>query len=422
MHHFAYHNGTLYAEDVPLRTIAKEVGTPFYCYSTATLERHFTVFDQAFKGTNHLVCFAVKANSNIAVLRTLANLGAGMDVVSEGELRRALSAGVKADKIVFSGVGKTRREMAFALEKGIKSFNVESIPELHALSEVAQSMGLQAPLSLRINPDVDAGTHEKISTGRADDKFGISYTNAVEAYQLAIELPGLQPHGIDMHIGSQITTLKPFGEAFSLLRELVLELREKAVPITTLDLGGGLGIPYRGDNDIPPHPDEYAQLVQKHIGDLGCELLFEPGRMISGNAGILVSQVIFRKEAENKTFLIIDGAMNDLMRPTLYDAFHDIIPLDETKKDLPLHVTDVVGPVCETGDYLARERDMPALDSGDMIAVMSAGAYGASLSSSYNTRPLIPEVIVKGSDYAVIRPRPDYDEIIGSEKLPDWLA
>ena len=422
MHHFAYHNGTLYAEDVPLRTIAKEVGTPFYCYSTATLERHFTVFDQAFKGTDHLVCFAVKANSNIAVLRTLANLGAGMDVVSEGELRRALSAGVKADKIVFSGVGKTRREMAFALEKGIKSFNVESIPELHALSEVAQSMGLQAPLSLRINPDVDAGTHEKISTGRADDKFGISYTNAVEAYQLAMELPGLQPHGIDMHIGSQITTLKPFGEAFSLLRELVLELREKSVPITTLDLGGGLGIPYRGDNDIPPHPDEYAQLVQQHIGDLGCELLFEPGRMISGNAGILVSQVIFRKEAENKTFLIIDGAMNDLMRPTLYDAFHDIIPLDETKKDLPLHVTDVVGPVCETGDYLARERDMPALDSGDMIAVMSAGAYGATLSSSYNTRPLIPEVIVKGSDYAVIRPRPDYDEIIGSEKLPDWLA
>jgi len=421
MHHFAYHNGTLYAEEVPLRDIASTVGTPFYCYSSSTLERHYQVFDAAFKGTDHLVCFAVKANSNLAVLATLARLGAGMDVVSEGELRRALAAGVNADKIVFSGVGKTRAEMTFALQQGIKSFNVESIPELHALSEVANSLNIEAPVSLRINPDVDAGTHEKISTGRAENKFGISYTDALEAYRLAMKLPGLAPHGVDMHIGSQITDLSPFEEAFQLLRELVENLRAEGIAINTLDLGGGLGIPYRGDNDVPPHPDEYAAMVSRVLGDLSCEFIFEPGRLIAGNAGILVGEVIYRKEAEDKNFIITDAAMNDLIRPTLYEAYHDIWPLDESHNDLPTSRADLVGPVCETGDYLARDRSLPALQAGDLFAVMSAGAYGATLSSSYNTRPLVPEVMVKGSEYTVIRPRPSYEDMLNSEVVPSWI-
>ena len=419
MHHFAYKNGVLHAEDVDLQVLAAEVGTPFYCYSTATLERHFRVMDGAFKDTDHLLCYAMKANSNQAVLKTMAALGAGMDVVSEGELRRALAAGVPARKIVFSGVGKTAKEMAFALREGIACFNVESEPELELLSSVAQRVGQRASVSIRVNPDVDAKSHAKISTGKADNKFGITYLRASEVYARAAALPNIDVTGVDMHIGSQITELAPFEQAFKLMGELVTRLKSEGHNIRHLDLGGGLGVPYRGDNDIPPHPDEYAAMVKRTLGHLGLKYMMEPGRMIVGNAGILVSRVIYVKENEGKTFVVQDAAMNDLIRPTLYDAYHEILAVEESRNETSQEA-DVVGPVCETGDYFAKSRRMPKLEQGDLVAVMTAGAYGAVQSGTYNTRPLIAEVLVKGDQFAVVRPRQTYEELIGLDQLAPW--
>jgi len=422
MHHFSYRGGVLHAEEVSLARIAEEVGTPFYCYSTATLERHYRVLSEAFAGTDHLICFAVKANSNQAVLRTMARLGAGMDVVSEGELRRARAAGVPADKIIFAGVGKTRQELAYAVEEGVLGFNVESEPELEALSEVAAQKGKTARIAIRVNPDVDARTHAKIATGKSENKFGIPYLDAPRLYAQAARLPGIKIAGIHMHIGSQITDLMPFRDAFRLMRELVIDLRREGYELEHLDIGGGLGVPYRGTNDLPPHPDEYAALVKAALGDLGLKIILEPGRMIAGNAGVLVSRVIYSKVGATKTFAIVDAAMNDLIRPTLYEAYHDIWPVREAKLNLERQVQDVVGPVCETGDYLALDRALPPLEPGDLIAVMTAGAYGAVMSSTYNSRLLVPEVLVRGDQYAVVRPRPTYDDLIGLDKIPDWLT
>lgn len=420
MHHFNYLNGVLHAEDMSLDAIASEVGTPFYCYSQATLVRHYQVFAAAFNNIDHMVCYAMKANSNLAVVKTLGDLGAGADVVSEGELRRALAVGIPPERIVFSGAGKTEREIVFALETGINCFNVESEPELDLLSQIAAGMDRIAKISIRVNPDVDAKTHEKITTGKAENKFGISYDRAEEIYAHAAGLPGIKISGVDMHIGSQITDLEPYGEAYALMAELVERLRGEGHTIDHLDMGGGLGIPYRGTNDIPPHPDEYAAMVNKAVGHLGCKLVFEPGRMIAGNAGILVTRVIYPKQAGEKTFLIADAAMNDLIRPTLYDAYHDIWPVKESLRDETLVNGDLVGPVCETGDYLARSRDLPPAQTGDLLAVLSAGAYGAVQAGTYNTRLLIPEVMVNGSEYAVVRPRQTYDELIGLDQLASW--
>ncbi|MCA3554436.1 diaminopimelate decarboxylase [Aestuariivirga sp.] len=419
MHHFAYRDGVLHAEDVSLKALAEDVGTPFYCYSSATLERHYRVMDDAFAGADHMICYAMKANSNQAVIRTMAELGAGMDVVSEGELRRALAAGVPARKIVFSGVGKTAREMALALREGIACFNVESEPELELLSDVAKRSGQRAPVSIRVNPDVDARTHHKISTGKAEDKFGISYGRAREVYARAAALPGIDVAGIDMHIGSQITELAPFEKAFRLMGGLTGELRGDGHKIRHLDLGGGLGAPYRGDNDIPPHPDEYAAMVRKTLGHLNLKFVLEPGRMIAGNAGVLVSRVIYVKDGAGKHFVIQDAAMNDLIRPTLYDAHHEIIPVAAPATDETM-MTDVVGPVCESGDYLARGRKLPKVAPGDLLATMTAGAYGAVQAGTYNTRPLVPEVLVKGGKWALVRPRQTYEELIGLDRLAAW--
>ncbi|MCA3561726.1 MAG: diaminopimelate decarboxylase [Aestuariivirga sp.] len=419
MHHFAYRDGVLHAEDVSLKALAEDIGTPFYCYSSATLERHYKVMHDAFAGADHMICYAMKANSNQAVIRTMAELGAGMDVVSEGELRRALSAGVPARKIVFSGVGKTPREMALALREGIACFNVESEPELELLSEVAKRVGQRATVSIRVNPDVDARTHHKISTGKAEDKFGISYKRAREVYARAAALPAIDVAGIDMHIGSQITGLEPFEKAFRLMDELTGELRKDGHNIRHLDLGGGLGVPYRGDNDIPPHPDEYAAMVKKTLGHLNLKFVLEPGRMIVGNAGVLVSRVIYVKDGTEKHFVIQDAAMNDLIRPTLYDAYHEIIPVEEPTGGGTM-MTDVVGPVCESGDYLAKGRKLPKVEPGDLLATMTAGAYGAVQSGTYNTRPLVPEVLVKGGKWALVRPRQTYEELIGLDRLAAW--
>lgn len=419
MHHFAYRDGVLHAEDVSLTALAEEIGTPFYCYSSATLERHYRVMHEAFAGTDHLICYAMKANSNQAVIRTMAELGAGMDVVSEGELRRALAAGVPARKIVFSGVGKTAREMALALREGIACFNVESEPELELLSEVAKRVGQRATVSIRVNPDVDAKTHHKISTGKAEDKFGISYKRAREVYARAAALPGIDVAGIDMHIGSQITELEPFEKAFRLMGELTAELRKDGHNIRHLDLGGGLGVPYRGTNDVPPHPDEYAAMVKRTLGHLNLKFMLEPGRMIVGNAGVLVSRVIYVKDGTEKHFVIQDAAMNDLIRPTLYDAYHEIIPVAEPAGGDTM-MADVVGPVCESGDYLAKGRKLPRVAPGDLIATMTAGAYGAVQACSYNTRPLVAEVLVKDGKWALIRPRQTYEELIGMDRLASW--
>ncbi len=419
MHHFSYKDGILHAEDVNLKQLADEVGTPFYCYSTATLQRHFKVMNDAFAGTEHLLCYAMKANSNQAVLKTMAALGSGMDVVSEGELRRALAVGVPARKIVFSGVGKTAREMAFALKEGIACFNVESEPELELLSEVAQRVGQRASVSIRVNPDVDAKTHAKITTGKADNKFGISYLRSSEVYARAAALPNIDVSGVDMHIGSQITELAPFEQAFKLMAELVSKLKSEGHNIRHLDLGGGLGVPYRGDNDIPPHPDEYAAMVKRTLGHLGLKYMMEPGRMIVGNAGILVSRVIYIKENEGRHFVIQDAAMNDLIRPTLYDAYHDIIAVEESRSAETFEA-DVVGPVCESGDYLAKSRRLPKLHQGDLLATMTAGAYGAVQSGTYNSRPLVPEILVNGGSFAIVRARQTYEELIGLDELAPW--
>jgi diaminopimelate decarboxylase len=422
MRPFTYRNGVLHAEDVALTTIAEAVATPFYCYSSTAIERSFEAFRSAFAGQNMALSYAMKANSNQAVLATLAQLGAGMDVVSEGELRRARSAGVPGERIIFSGVGKTLAEMNLGLSEKIFCFNVESEPELEALSRVAVSRGEVAPIAIRVNPDVDARTHAKIATGKSENKFGVPISRARDVYAYARTLPGLSVHGVDMHIGSQITDLQPFDDAFALLADFVRALRADRHAIEHVDLGGGLGIAYRNDNNPPPTPEEYARVVAKRTAALGCKVILEPGRAIVGDAGALVASVLYLKQGENKRFVIVDAAMNDLVRPTLYDAHHDILPVKAPEPRGAHFVrSDVVGPVCESGDYLALGRELPELGPGDLVAVMSAGAYGAVQAGTYNSRLLVPEVLVKGSEYAVVRPRRTYEELIGLDTLPHWL-
>ena len=421
MHHFEYINGTLQAEDVAIADIAESVGTPFYCYSSATLSRHYEVFADAFSAMDAMVCYSVKANSNIAVLRTLANLGAGADIVSAGELVRAQKAGIPADRIVFSGVGKTADEMRAALAAGVLQFNVESEPELDLLNDVATDMGVRAPVALRINPDVDARTHEKISTGGAKNKFGLPWTEARAIYGRAADLPGIEFVGVDVHIGSQLSDLQPLEEAFSRLAELVVLLREDGHDIQRIDLGGGLGIPYHPDDPEPPHPTAYADMVERTVGALGCQIVLEPGRLIAGNSGILVTRVIFVKETADKTFVILDGAMNDLARPSLYDAYHHIQPVTEPAADAEDVLIDFVGPVCESGDTFAASRRSTPVQQGDLVAIMSAGAYGAVMASTYNTRPLTPEVLVQGDRFAIVRRRPDYEDMLAQEHIPNWV-
>jgi len=421
MDHFLYRNGVLHAEDVAIPEIAAAVGTPFYVYSAATLTRHFRLFDEALGDTPHLVCFAIKSNSNLAVLKLLGDLGAGMDVVSGGEYRRARAAGVPGSRIVFSGVGKTRDEIHLALTGGIRQFNVESEPELLAISEIAAGLGVTAPVALRVNPDVDAHTHEKIATGKSENKFGIPIAKARAVYALAASLPGLDVIGVDVHIGSQLTELGPFEAAFRKVRELTLDLRADGHDIRRLDLGGGLGIPYTRSNEAPPLPVEYVGVIKDVLGDLGCEIEIEPGRLISGNAGLLVSDVIYVKEGEGRKFLIVDAAMNDLVRPSMYGAWHDIVPVVEPAPGTPATPFDVVGPVCETGDTFARARALTPLAPGDLIAFRSAGAYGAVMASEYNSRPLIPEVLVQGDHFAVIRARPSFEEMLARDSIPEWL-
>ncbi|TNC74115.1 diaminopimelate decarboxylase [Rubellimicrobium roseum] len=421
MDHFLYRDGELWAEDVPLAEIAAAVGTPVYVYSAATLLRHLSLFDEALKGMPHLVCFAVKALSNVAVLKLLGDEGAGMDVVSEGEYRRARAAGVPGERIVFSGVGKTRGEMRTALIGGIRQFNLESEPEMRALSEVATSLGVVAPVAIRVNPDVDAKTHAKIATGKSENKFGIPIAKAREAYAEAASLPGLKVVGIDVHIGSQLTDLAPFEAAYRKVAELTEVLRADGHEITRLDLGGGLGIPYTRSNEVPPLPSDYGDVIRRTVGHLGCEIEIEPGRLIAGNAGVLLSRVIYVKEGEGRDFLILDAAMNDLVRPAMYDAHHDIVPVREPAAGDGLRAFDVVGPVCETGDTFARARTLPAFREGDLVAFRSAGAYGAVMASEYNSRPLIPEVLVQRDQFAVIRARTSYDEMIGRDSIPAWL-
>jgi diaminopimelate decarboxylase len=419
MHHFAYRDGVLYAEGVNLIELAAAVGTPFYCYSTATLERHYGVFADAFADVPALVCYAMKANSNQAVMATLARLGAGADVVSGGELKRALAAGVPPDRIMFSGVGKSAPELAAAVDAGILCVNVESEPELELLSAIASGKGRAVNVSVRVNPDVDPKTHAKIATGKAENKFGVPISRAREVYALAAKMPGLRVSGVDMHIGSQITELAPFEDAFALLSEFVRGLRADGHHIEHIDLGGGLGIPYREDNDPPPLPDEYAALVKRATRNLDCTLIFEPGRLIVGNAGILVMRVLYMKRGEEKSFVIVDAAMNDLIRPTLYDAHHEIRPVIE--RPGPRITADVAGPVCESGDFFALDREMEQPQPGDLLAIMTAGAYGAVQAGTYNTRALVPEVLVKGDQWSLVRPRVEVDQLIALDRLPAWL-
>ncbi|APX22505.1 MAG: diaminopimelate decarboxylase [Rhodobacteraceae bacterium] len=421
MDHFLYRDGQLFAEDVPVAEIAAAVGTPVYIYSTATLLRHYRLFDEALSWGPHLVCYAMKAASNQAILKTLAEAGAGMDVVSGGEYARAKAAGVPGERIVFSGVGKTREEIRTALEGGIRQFNIESEPEMRVISEVAASMGVIAPVTVRVNPDVDAKTHAKIATGKSENKFGIPIARAREVYAEAARLPGLKVIGIDVHIGSQLTDLEPFAMAYRKVAELTETLRGDGHEISRLDLGGGLGIPYTRSNEAPPLPLEYGAMIERELGHLGCEIEIEPGRLIAGNAGILVSRVIYLKEGEGRNFLILDAAMNDLIRPAMYEAHHDIVPVSEAAPGVEQQPFDVVGPVCESGDTFARARDLAPLAPDDLVAFRSAGAYGAVMASEYNTRALIPEVLVKDDQFAVIRPRPSFDDIINRDSLPEWL-
>jgi diaminopimelate decarboxylase len=421
MHHFAYRNGVLHAEEVDLARLADEVGTPFYCYSTATLTRHYRVFAGAFADVRALVCYAMKANSNQAVIRTLAKLGAGADVVSLGELKRALAAGIPPGKIMFSGVGKTAGELAAAVDEGILCVNVESEPELDLLASIAAAKGRTANISLRVNPDVDARTHAKIATGKSENKFGIPIRQARDVYARAAKLKGVRVAGVDMHIGSQITELTPFGDAFALLSDFVRTLRADGHHIEHVDLGGGLGIPYRDDIDVPPHPDDYAAIVKQATRDLDCTLIFEPGRLMVGNAGILVSRVLYVKRGEARTFIIVDAAMNDLIRPTLYEAYHEIWPVNEPAANAPRRRADVVGPVCESGDFLALGRQLVEPAPGELVAVMTAGAYGAVQAGTYNTRPLVPETLVNGAQWALVRPRVTVEDLIGLDRLPGWL-
>lgn len=418
VHHFQHRDGTLYAEDVNLNDLAEKVGTPFYVYSAATLRRHVRVVREAFEGIPTLMAYAMKANSNQAVLTLMAHEGCGADVVSGGELQRALAAGIPAEKIVFSGVAKTVAEMRQGLTAGIKCFNVESEPELERLSMIASDMGLTARVSVRINPDVDARTHAKISTGKSENKFGISYKRARDVYRRIAELPNIVAVGVDMHIGSQITDLEPFGNAFGLMAELVKALREDGHDIHHVDVGGGLGIPYHHDQEAPPHPSAYAAVVRDKIGQLGCTLVIEPGRLLVGNAGILITKVEYVKEGASN-FIIVDAAMNDLIRPTLYEAHHDVELVNQS--NLPPITGDIVGPVCETGDYLAKGRTIPGVKEGDLLSIMSAGAYGAVMASTYNSRPLIPEVLVDGPRWHVIRPRKSIEELLALDSVPDWV-
>lgn len=419
MHHFNRREDRLFAENVDVTALAERIGTPFYCYSTATLRQHYTRLKDAFAQNEVTICYSVKANSNLGVIATLADLGSGADVVSEGELRRALLSGIPAEKIVFSGVGKTEAEMTYALNADIAQFNVESRAELEQLSEVATKQGKTARISLRVNPDIDAGTHEKISTGKAENKFGIAWDEAEASYAKAATLPGLEIVGIDIHIGSQITELTPFRNAFTKVADLLEKLTDVGHNITTLDLGGGLGIPYGPEDAPPPSPEDYANLIDEIFGDSGCRIFLEPGRLIAGNAGILVTSVIRTKKGEAKNFIIVDAAMTELMRPTLYGAYHDIQPVitNGNVQD----VWDVVGPVCETGDFLGSERSLPEPQKGDLLAIFTCGAYGASLGSSYNTRLSAPEVLVDNEKFEIIRARPQYDDILALEKVPEWL-
>lgn len=422
MDHFLYRGGVLHVEDVPLPEIAAAVGTPAYVYSAATLTRHFRVFDEALAGMPHLVCYAMKANSNLAVIALLGGLGAGMDVVSGGEYRRARAAGVPGERIVFSGVGKTREEMRLALEGGIRQFNVESEPELFALSEVASGMGLRAPIAIRVNPDVDAKTHAKIATGKSENKFGIPIARARAVYAVAAGLPGIEVVGVDVHIGSQLTELAPFENAFQKVGELAEALRADGHLIRRLDLGGGLGIPYERTNEAPPLPFDYGEVIRRTVGRLGCEIEIEPGRLIAGNAGVLLSRVLYVKRGEGRDFLILDAAMNDLVRPAMYDAWHDLIPVVEAPAGADLATFDVVGPVCETGDTFARGRLLPPVEAGDLMAFRSAGAYGAVMASEYNSRPLVPEVLVSGDQFTVVRARPSFDEMLARDTIPSWIS
>jgi diaminopimelate decarboxylase len=421
MDHFLYRDGALHAEDVPLAEIAAAVGTPVYVYSAATLLRHYGLFDAALAGMPHLVCFAMKSLSNVAILKLLGDAGAGMDVVSGGEYARARAAGVPGERIVFSGVGKTREEMRMALKGGIRQFNVESEPEMAALSEEACALGVVAPITVRVNPDVDAKTHAKIATGKSENKFGIPISRAREVYRLAAALHGLKVVGIDVHIGSQLTELAPFEQAYTKVAELTQVLRADGHEILRLDLGGGLGIPYTRSNEAPPLPTEYGALIRRTLSHLGCEIEIEPGRLISGNAGIMLSRIIYLKSGEGRDFMILDGAMNDLIRPAMYDAHHDVVPVAEPRPGAEQHPYDIVGPVCESGDTFARARMMPPVAEGDLVAFRSAGAYGAVMASEYNSRPLIPEVLVQGDQFAVIRHRPTFDEMISRDTIPHWL-
>jgi len=419
MDHFSYRKGILYAEDVSIPEIVKEIDTPFYCYSTATLTRHYKVFAEAFSSVPTLICFAVKANSNIAVLKTLAKLGSGADTVSEGEIMRALAAGISPRKIVFSGVGKTRDELRYALKQDIGQFNVESREELLMLSEEACKLGKKANIAVRVNPDVDAGTHDKISTGKKEHKFGVSWEETPDVYEKAKELEGINVVAVATHIGSQITDLSPFRLAFDKIAGLVEMLRQKGHDIKRLDLGGGLGIPY--NEKIPPAPAEYGELITEIVKPLGCELVLEPGRLIAGNAGILVTKVVLVKRTRHRNFLVVDAAMNDLLRPSLYNAYHEIITVVEPKKGGATELFDVVGPVCETGDVFGKDRIMPHMQEGDLAVIRSAGAYGAVMAGTYNSRLLVPEIMVNGEKFSVVRPRQTYDDMIGLDKLPDWL-
>jgi diaminopimelate decarboxylase len=420
VHHFQYKNGILHAEDVPLTTLAQAVGTPFYCYSTATLTRHYRVFASALP-KDSLIAFSVKANGNLAVVKTLGQLGAGADVVSGGELKKALAAGIPAERIVFSGVGKTREEMRLALETGIYQFNVEGEPELRALSEVAANMGRTAPITIRVNPDVDAKTHAKITTGTYESKFGVPWSRARSVYAEAAKLPGIEVVGVDVHIGSQITELAPFRAAFRRVADLITELRADGHRIARADLGGGLGVPYRLAKDPPPDPDAYGDVIAEATKGLDVQLIFEPGRLIAANAGILVARVLYVKPGESKSFLVLDAGMNDLLRPALYDAHHDILPVVAPDPKTPNRRYDVVGPVCETADLFARDRDLPEAEGNDLMAIMTAGAYGAVMASAYNARPPAPEVLVNGREWFVVRPRLTLEALIALDRVPGWL-
>ena len=421
MDHFNYHNGELHAEDVPLRRIAEQVGTPVYVYSKATLTRHFGLFQQALDWTDHLVCFAVKANSNLAVLKLMGDLGAGMDVVSGGEYARARAAGVPGERLVFAGVGTPGTEMRQAFEGGMRPVNTEGTPGVRALQGMADSMGGEVPVAIRVNPGVGAKTHEKIATGKSENKFGIPMAKAREVYAEAASLPGLRVVGVDVHIGSQLTDLEPYRQAYTKVAELTRALRAEGHTISRLDLGGGLGIPYRRDNNAPPLPIEFGQVIRETVGDLGCEIEIEPGRNIVGNAGILLSSVIYLKEGEGRDFLIVVAAMNDLLRPAMYGAHHDVVAVQEPAPGADVKAFDVVGPICESGDTFSKGSELPTLTEGELIAFRSAGAYGAVMASEYNSRPLVPEVLVSGDQFAVIRARPSFEEMLARDSIPEWL-